>query len=116
MKMAVEGVQRLDSTVSLRAAIRFAVRVSAFILVTIMAMAEPFLAVVLGSLAFGCFFVAVLFGFILHAPFQHRWFILGASIAFAILYSLFRLIMLFLSKVSCGTSTAVSKTMNVRRR
>ena len=103
MKTAVEGVQRLDTAASLRTAIRFAVRASALILVTFMAMAEPFLAVVLGALSFGCFFVAVLFGFILHAPFQHRWFILAASIVFALLYSLFRLIMLFLSRVSGGT-------------
>jgi hypothetical protein len=28
-------------------------------------------------LALGCFFVAVLFGFIFHASFPHRWFVLG---------------------------------------
>lgn len=115
MKTAVEAVQRLDTTASLRTAIKFAGRALALILVTFMAMAEPFLAAVLGALSFGCFFVAVLFGFILHAPFQHRWFILAASIAFALLYVLFRLIMLFLSKVSCGTSPSVSKAMNGRR-
>ena len=49
--------------------------------------------VVLSSLAIGCFFVAVLFGFIFHAPFPHRWYVLGASVVFLLLYVLYRFVM-----------------------
>ncbi len=59
----------------------------------LMSLAEPFLAVVLSALAIGCFFVAVLFGFIVHAPFPHRWFVLGASVVFLMVYVLFRFVM-----------------------
>jgi hypothetical protein len=59
-----------------------------------MSMAEPFLAIVLSALALGCFFVAVLFGFIFHAPFPHRWFVLGASVVFLMTYVLYRFVML----------------------
>ena len=41
------------------------IRACALVLFMVMSMAEPFLAVVLSALAIGCFFVAVLFGFIL---------------------------------------------------
>ena len=58
-------------------ALVFAIRGCALALFLVMSMAEPFLAVVLSALALGCFFVAVLFGFIFHAPFPHRWFVLG---------------------------------------
>ena len=69
------------------------VRGCALVLFLAMSMAEPFLAVVLSALALGCFFVAVLFGFIFHAPFPHRWFVLGASVAFLLAYVLFRFVM-----------------------
>jgi hypothetical protein len=47
----------------------------------------------LSALAIGCFFVAVLFGFIFHAPFPHRWHVLGASVVFLLLYVLYRFVM-----------------------
>jgi len=70
------------------------IRACALVLFMVMSMAEPFLAVVLSALAIGCFFVAVLFGFIFHAPFPHRWFVLGASVVFLLLYVLYRFVML----------------------
>ena len=69
------------------------IRGCALVVFMVMAMAEPFLAVVLSSLAIGCFLVAVLFGFIFHAPFPHRWFVLGASVVFLMLYVLYRFAM-----------------------
>jgi ABC-type Fe3+-siderophore transport system permease subunit len=65
----------------------------AFIVFILMSLAEPFLAAVLGTLALGCFFVAVLFGFIFHAYFPHRWYVLGASVVFLLLYFLYRFAM-----------------------
>ena len=69
------------------------IRACALVVFMVMSMAEPFLAVVLSALAIGCFFVAVLFGFIFHAPFPHRWFVLGASVVFLMLYVLYRFVM-----------------------
>jgi hypothetical protein len=69
------------------------IRACALILFMVMSMAEPFLAAVLSALAIGCFFVAVLFGFIFHAPFPHRWHVLGASVVFLLLYVLYRFMM-----------------------
>src|ERR1700693_2251212 len=69
------------------------IRACALVLFMVMSMAEPFLAVVLSALAIGCFFVAVLFGFIFHAPFPHRWYVLGASVVFLLLYVLYRFVM-----------------------
>jgi hypothetical protein len=69
------------------------IRACALVLFMLMSLAEPFLAVVLSALAIGCFLVAVLFGFILHAPFPHRWFVLGASVVFLLLYVLYRFVM-----------------------
>jgi hypothetical protein len=69
------------------------IRACALVFFMLMSMAEPFLAVVLSSLAIGCFLVAVLFGFIFHAPFPHRWFVLGASVVFLLLYVLYRFLM-----------------------
>jgi hypothetical protein len=74
-------------------ALALMIRASALVLFMVMSMAEPFLAVVLSALAIGCFFVAVLFGFIFHAPFPHRWFVLGASVVFLLLYVLYRFVM-----------------------
>ena len=74
-------------------AIALMIRACALVIFMVMSMAEPFLAVVLSVLAIGCFFVAVLFGFILHAPFQHRWHVLGASVVFLLLYVLYRFVM-----------------------
>jgi hypothetical protein len=69
------------------------IRACALVVFMAMSMAEPFLAIVLSALAIGCFFVAVLFGFIFHAPFPHRWFVLGASVVFLLLYVLYRFVM-----------------------
>ena len=69
------------------------IRACALVVFMVMSMAEPFLAVVLSALALGCFFVAVLFGFIFHAPFPHRWLVLGASVVFLLLYVLYRFMM-----------------------
>jgi hypothetical protein len=69
------------------------IRACALVVFTLMSMAEPSLAVVLSSLAIGCFFVAVLFGFIFHAPFPHRWYVIGASVVFLLLYVLYRFVM-----------------------
>jgi hypothetical protein len=75
------------------------IRACALALFLVMSMAEPFLAVVLSALAIGCFFVAVLFGFIFHAPFSHRWFVLGASVVFLMTYVLYRFVMLGLERL-----------------
>jgi len=69
------------------------IRACALVVFMVMSLAEPFLAVVLSTLAIGCFFVAVLFGFIFHAPFPHRWHVLGASVVFLMLYVLYRFAM-----------------------
>ncbi len=69
-------------------------RAAALIIFVLMSLAEPVFAAVLSSLAIGCFFVSVLFGFIFHAPFQHRWFVLGASVVFMLMYFLYRFVML----------------------
>jgi hypothetical protein len=71
------------------AALVLVIRACAFVVFLLMSMAEPFLAVILSTLALGCFLVAVLFGFIFHAPFPHRWFVLGASVVFLALYVLY---------------------------
>jgi hypothetical protein len=71
------------------AALVLVIRAGAFVVFVLMSMAEPFLAVLLSALALGCFFVAVFFGFIFHAPFPHRWFVLGASAVFLMLYVLY---------------------------
>jgi hypothetical protein len=69
------------------------IRACALVIFMVMSLAEPFLAVVLSALAVGCFLVAVLFGFIFHASFPHRWFVLGASVVFLMLYVLYRFAM-----------------------
>ena len=69
------------------------IRACALVVFMVMSMAEPFLAVVLSALAIGCFFVAVLFGFVFHAPFPHRWYVLGASVVFLMVYVLYRFVM-----------------------
>jgi len=74
-------------------ALALMIRACALVVFMVMSMAEPFLAVVLSSLALGCFLVAVLFGFIFHAPFPHRWYVLGASVVFLLLYVLYRFVM-----------------------
>lgn len=71
----------------------FAIRAIALLLFLVMSLVEPFLAVVLSALSVGCFLVAVLFGFLFHAPFVHRWFVLGASVGFLLAYVLYRFVM-----------------------
>lgn len=70
------------------------IRAAALIVFILMSLAEPFFAVVLSTLAIGCFLVSVLFGFIFHAPFEDRWFVLGASVVFMLMYFLYRFVML----------------------
>ncbi len=69
------------------------IRAIALMVFMVMALAEPFLAVTLSALALGCFVVSVLFGFILHAPFPHRWFVLGVSVVLMLAYVLYRFLM-----------------------
>ena len=76
-----------------------AIRAAALVLFLAMSLAEPVLAVVLSGMALACFTVAVLFGFILHAPFPHRWFVLGASIVFLASYLLYRFAMLAVERL-----------------
>ena len=71
-----------------------AIRATALVVFLLMSLAEPVLAVGLSGMALACFAVAILFGFILHAPFPHRWFVLGASVFFLGMYLLFRFVML----------------------
>ena len=59
-----------------------AIRSAALVVFLALSMAEPVVAFFLCAMALGCFAVAVFFGFILHAYFPHRWFVLGASIVF----------------------------------
>ena len=91
MKALVDRDLRKNASNLALAAFSFLFRAAAFVVLALMAMAEPFLAVILGALSFGCFFVAVLFGFLLNAPFQHRWFVLSAGFVFSLAYVLFRL-------------------------
>ena len=90
MKMAVSRSDRNQIEAALRGAGSVALRGVAMLALIVMVMAEPIIAVVLGALSLGCFFVSVLFGFILHAPFQHRWEVFAFSIVFAVLYCLYR--------------------------
>jgi len=83
----------------LTATLALALRVVAAAVFVVMAMAEPFLAVVLGACAFGCFFVSVLFGFILRMPFEHRWAVLGIGVGFVFTYVAFRFVMLGVQRV-----------------
>lgn len=70
-------------------AVMLALRGVALVLYVLMAMAEPFIGVVLSVLAFGTFFVTVLFGFLLQVPFPHRWEMLFGSVGFMLLYGLY---------------------------
>jgi len=83
----------------LTATLALALRVVAAAVFVVMAMAEPFLAVILGACAFGCFFVSVLFGFILRMPFEHRWAVLGIGVGFVLTYVAFRFVMLGVQRV-----------------
>lgn len=71
-----------------------AIRAAALVVFLALSLAEPVVAFVLCGMALGCFWVSVLFGFIFHAYFPHRWFVLGASIVFLALYLLYRFVML----------------------
>ena len=55
------------------------IRAVALVMFLALSLAEPVVAFLLCGMALGCFSVAVLFGFIFHAYFPHRWFVLGAS-------------------------------------
>jgi hypothetical protein len=67
-------------------AVLLALRALALLVYVVLAMAEPFIGIVLSVLAFGTFAVTVLFGFILQMPFPHRWEMLFASVGFMLLY------------------------------
>ncbi len=73
--------------------VEIALRLAGLALFILLSLAEPFLAVILSAAALGCFAVSVLFGFILHMPFEHRWAVLGASVVFMGAYFLYRAIM-----------------------
>ena len=70
------------------------IRAAALVVFLALSLAEPVVAFILCGMALGCFWVSVLFGFIFHAYFPHRWFVLGASILFLALYLLYRCLML----------------------
>jgi hypothetical protein len=70
------------------------IRAAALVVFLALSLAEPVVAFMLCGMALGCFWVSVLFGFIFHAYFPHRWFVLGASIVFLALYLLYRFLML----------------------
>ena len=70
-----------------------ALRMVVLLVFVVLSLAEPFLAVALSALSLGLFFTAVFFGFILRAPFPHRWFVLGAAVFFMLLYVLYRFLM-----------------------
>ncbi len=70
------------------------IRAVALVVFLALSLAEPVVAFVLCGMALGCFWVAVLFGFIFRAYFPHRWFVLGASLVFLALYLLYRFVML----------------------
>lgn len=80
-------------------ALLLVVRGMAAVIFVVMAMAEPFLAVILGACAFGCFLVSVLFGFILRMPFEHRWAVLGVGVGFVLTYVAFRWVMMGVQRV-----------------
>jgi hypothetical protein len=67
-----------------------AIRFASTVVFILMSMADVFIAPILGFLALSCFFVSVLFGFILRMPFEHRWAMLGASVLFVLAYVLYR--------------------------
>ena len=73
---------------------RLLIRAGALSVFVLMSLAEPFVAAIMSILAMGCFLVSVLFGFIFHAPFPHKWFVLGSSIAFMLVYFVYRFLML----------------------
>lgn len=76
-------------------------RAVALVAYILLSMAEPFIGVVLCALAFGAFATAVLFGFILQAPFEHRWTVLAASVVLMLAYwvylSVIRLLQRFIN-------------------
>ena len=76
-----------------------AIRAAALLVFIAMSLAEPVLAVVLTGMSLACFFVAIVSGFILHAPFHHRWFVLGASFVFLLSYLLYRFVMLGIQRL-----------------
>jgi TRAP-type mannitol/chloroaromatic compound transport system permease large subunit len=76
-----------------------AIRSAALVVFLALSMGEPVVAFFLCAMALGCFSVAVLFGFILHAYFPHRWFVLGASIVFLATYLLYRSAMLCVQRL-----------------
>ena len=104
MNTSIAAQQRFQRTTGVAAGILMgvlvvAVRAVAVVVFIVMAMAEPFLATLLGACAFGCFFVSVVFGFILQMPFEHRWAVLGIGVGFILTYVGFRFVMLGLQRV-----------------
>jgi hypothetical protein len=104
MNTSIAAPQRFQRNTGVAAGILMgllvlAVRAVAGVVFVVMAMAEPFLAVILGACAFGCFFVSVLFGFILRMPFGHRWEVLGIGVGFVLTYVVYRFVMLGVQRV-----------------
>lgn len=62
-------------------------------LYALLALGEMFLAPLCGALALLCFFVAVVFGFVLSMPLQHKWELLVASVVLMLVYVVYRGVM-----------------------
>lgn len=62
-------------------------------LYVVLALGEMLLAPLCGTLAVLCFFVAVLLGFVLSMPIQHKWELLVVSVVLMLAYFLYRRVM-----------------------
>lgn len=82
--------------------VKLAVRGVALVAYILLSMAEPIVGVILCVLAFGSFATAVLFGFILQAPFEHRWTVLAASVVLMLAYGLYLGLIRLLQRIVNG--------------
>lgn len=62
-------------------------------LYVVLAFGEMLFASLCGALALLCFFVAVLLGFVLSMPIQHKWELLFVSVVVMLAYFLYRVLM-----------------------
>ena len=76
-----------------------ALRAIALPVYIVLSLAEPFIGIILSFLAFGCFAVAVLFGFIFQVHFPHRWEVLGAAVVFMLIYFAYLSIVALLARL-----------------
>lgn len=60
------------------------------VLYIFLALGEMFLAPLCGALAIVCFFIAVVVGFSLSMPLQHKWELLGVSVVLMLIYFVYR--------------------------